>query len=152
VFYSDFDPPSRTRSLRGLLGIVAAVLIGIGVTVYGYVAEPSAGPTIGVPETHVLRQESGGASAIQQPRGEASRPFQRSAQRVKSTQNRPTRRGGGSSAPSGRRRSQTAFPVVQPSPQPTAAQPTVEPTPTASPSPIGTLERPDAERVPTVDL
>lgn len=42
MFQSDFDPPQRAHSVLGLLGIVAVVLCGIGLTVHGYLSEEGA--------------------------------------------------------------------------------------------------------------
>jgi len=164
VFYSDFDPPPRSRSVGGLLGIVAAVLLGIGVTVYGYVTEGDPGQRagqgagIGVPEAQALQQ---GPSGIERPRkSSANKAFQLSSQQVKPVQHRTTRHVSRSQAPSGNpargvvRRTPAAFsrPAVEKS-QPTRPTATSAPAPLASPpASIGKVEQMGPPGIPPAGL
>lgn len=100
MFQSDFDPPQRSQSVRGLLGIVAAVLIGIGVSVYGYLAEMGPSDLRKPPST----VEPGSPAASVRPRPELPRetvePAQyRSRPRASASARTRTRSGGVTTRP-----------------------------------------------------
>jgi hypothetical protein len=67
VFRSEFDPPPRSPSVPALFGIVAVVLAGIAVSVYGYVDSTDRHPTAEVQAASPLQVVEHGDACSTEP-------------------------------------------------------------------------------------